>query len=183
MIPIMPQQFARSNADLIAGDVLKTLPVRREYLGLGDITDIAAVLVHHRQIPGLGCIELIHHAVHTVCGQDGSGSVLHQGIDLGCLILVLVEHDLADIIQTDVAAIDPGIVQDGIEVAGGTGHCLDQISQSVIQPDGSEVRLHQIRGLEKGQDGPVAVVGNQVSTLGETLGIYGKRLKGPHRGK
>ena len=119
----MPQQFARYNAYLIAGDVLQTLPIRREYLGLGDIADIASVLVHHWQVPGSGPVKLIHYAVHTVSGQDCGGSVLHQGIKLGRIVLVLIEHYLSDIIQTDVATIDTGIVQDGIEVAGGTGHC------------------------------------------------------------
>ena len=71
---------------LITGDILQALPVRREYLGLGDIADIASVLVHHWQVPGSGLIKLIHYAVHTVSGLYGSRGVLHQGVEFGCIV-------------------------------------------------------------------------------------------------
>ena len=147
----MPQQFARYNAYLIAGDILQSLPVRREYLGRGDIADIASVLVHHWQVPGSGPVKLIHHTVHTISGQDCGGSVLHQGIKLGRIVLVLVEHYLSDIIQTDVATIDTGIVQNRVQIACRTCHSPYQIAQSILQPYIGKICLNQVRGLQKGK--------------------------------
>jgi hypothetical protein len=83
--------------------LFKLITISRKYLGLGNKSDIPPVLLDDRQIPCLGLLELLHHAVHLLIYIDISRSRLHVIIYMLRLIKVLLEHIATNILKRDKA--------------------------------------------------------------------------------
>mgnify|MGYP003550269694 CR=1 FL=1 len=80
-------------------NLFQLIPISREYLGLGNKSDISPVMVNHRQIPRLGLLELVHHTVHLLINIDICRSGTHEIIYMKRIVLVSLEHVSPDILQ------------------------------------------------------------------------------------
>ena len=85
------------------GDLLQTVTVGRENLGLGHKAEICALTVHHGQVPCIGLLEFLHDAVHLLVSNDIRRRRLHVVVDMHLVIQFLLEHVPAHIFQGNIA--------------------------------------------------------------------------------
>ena len=64
------EQKGFSFTKLIVRHLFQLLSISREYLRLGNKTDICTILLDYRQVPGLSLFEFLHNAVHLLIDID-----------------------------------------------------------------------------------------------------------------
>ncbi len=154
-------------------------PVDRENLGLGDEADIFA-MVDDWQIPGVALLKFVHDRLHALVRRYERGRDDHKLAHERGGVFVLIEHYGAYVVKDDDTDELIARIDDGEDVSCRLGYYLNQIAKSSLAADRGEVSLYDLVEVHEGEDSLVSLVRQELTLVGQGLGVDALRLEERH---